>query len=122
MRRYVGYCIDWAMSGNGQAMCWPPIHSEKKRRHIRHVLGNLQRHSVVLVEDEADLLLFPPLRAMWSLRGVPAQVLLSGWNARRTIFGCMNLAIGYRVFQVRYRQRADDFQAFLRQVHRQYPG
>lgn len=122
MRRYVGYCIDWAMSGNGHAMCWLPIHSEKKKRHIRHVLGNLQRRSVVLVEDETDLLLFPPLRAMWSLRGVPARVLLSGWNARRTVFGCMNLATGHRVFQVRYRQRAEDFQAFLRQVHRQYRG
>jgi hypothetical protein len=74
----------------------------------------------VLVEDETDLLLFPPLRAMWSLRGVPAQVLLSGWNARRTVFGCMNLATGHRLFQVRHRQRAHDFQAFLHQVHRAY--
>jgi hypothetical protein len=76
----------------------------------------------VLAEDETDLLLFPPLRAMWSLRGVPAEVLLSGWNARRTVFGCMNLATGHRLFQVRHRQRAEDFQAFLHQVHRQYRG
>lgn len=104
MRRYGGYCIDWAMSGNG------------------HVLGNLQRRSVVLVEDEIDLLLFPSLRAMWSLRSVPARGLLSDWNARRTVFGCMNLATGHQVFQVRYLQRAEDFQAFMRQVHRQYRG
>lgn len=76
----------------------------------------------MLAEDETDLLLFPPLRAMWSLRGVPAEVLLSGWNARRTVFGCMNLATGHRLFQVRHRQRAEDFQAFLHQVHRQYRG
>ena len=76
----------------------------------------------MLAEDETDLLLFPPLRLMWSLRGVPAQVLLSGWNARRTVFGRMNLVTGHRLFQVRYRQRAQDFQAFLHQVHRQYRG
>ncbi len=77
---------------------------------------------MVLVQDETDLLLFPPLRAMWSPRGVPAQVLLSGWNAHRVVFGCMNLATGHRLFQVRHRQRAEDFQAFLHQVHRHYRG
>lgn len=77
---------------------------------------------MILVEDETDLLLFPPLRAMWSPRGVPAQVMLSGWNARRVVFGCMNLATGHRLFQVRHHQRAADFQAFLRQVRRQYRG
>jgi hypothetical protein len=35
-----------------------------KKRRIRRVLGNLQRRSIVLVEDETDLLLFRPLRAM----------------------------------------------------------
>lgn len=103
-------------------MCWLPTSNEKKKRRIRRVVGCLPQRSVVLVEDETDLLLFPPLRAMWSLRGVPAEVLLSGWNARRTVFGCMNLATGHRLFQVRHRQRAEDFQAFLHQVHRQYRG
>jgi len=78
--------------------------------------------SVLLVEDETDLLLFPPLRAMWSPRGQPAQVMLSGRNARRVVFGCMNLATGHRVFAVRQRQYADDFQAFLREVRRRYHG
>jgi hypothetical protein len=96
--------------------------NEKKKRRIRRRLSSLPQRSVVLAEDETDLLLFPPLRAMWSLRGVAAQVLLSGWNARRTVFGCMNLTTGHRLFQVRYRQRAEDFQAFLHQVHRQYRG
>jgi hypothetical protein len=80
----------------------------------------LPERSVLLVEDETDLLLFPPLRAMWSLRGEPARVMLSGRNARRVVFGCMNLATGHRVFAVRQRQYADDFQAFLREVRRRY--
>ena len=75
-----------------------------------------------MVEDETDLLLFPPLRAMWSQRGQAAQVMLSGWNARRVVFGCMNLATGHRLFQVRRHQRARDFQAFLLQIRRRYRG
>ena len=76
----------------------------------------------MLVEDETDLLLFPPLRAMWSPRGQAAQVMLSGWNARRVVFGCMNLATGHRLFQVQRHQRAYDFQAFLLQIRRRYRG
>lgn len=76
----------------------------------------------MLVEDETDLLLFPPLRAMWSPRGEPARVMLSGRNARRVVFGCMNLVTGHRVFLVRERQRAEDFQAFLREVRHRYGG
>jgi hypothetical protein len=76
----------------------------------------------VLVEDETDLLLFPPLRAMWSLRGEPARVMLSGRNARRVVFGCMNLATGHRLFLAREKQYAADFQEFLRKVRRHYGG
>jgi hypothetical protein len=36
----------------------------EKKRHIRRVVGCLPQRSVVLAEDETDLLLFPPLRAM----------------------------------------------------------
>lgn len=85
-------------------------------------MSGLPRRSVLLVEDETDLLLFPPLRAMWSPRGQAARVMLSGWNARRVVFGCMNLATGHRLFQVRRHQRACDFQAFLLRIHLRYRG
>lgn len=75
---------------------------------------------MVLVEDETDLLLFPPLRAMWSPRGEPAPLMITGHNARRVVFGCMNLVSGHRVFLIRQRQRAQDFQEFLREVRRRY--
>lgn len=82
----------------------------------------MPKRGVLLVEDETDLQLFPPLRAMWRQRGEPARVLLSGRNERRVIFGCMNLVSGHRLFLVQVRQRAEDFQAFLRKVHRHYRG
>jgi transposase len=77
---------------------------------------------VVLAEDETDLLLFPPLRAAWSPRGQPKEVLLSGRNGRRVVFGAMNLRTGRRVLLARDRQRAGDFQAFLRVVRSAYRG
>lgn len=57
------------------------------------------------MEDETDLLLFPPLRANWSQRGQPARVLISGRNARCVVFGAMNLRTGKRLFLARQHQR-----------------
>jgi transposase len=103
-------------------MCWRRTTSERKKRQIRRAISGLPKRSTLLVEDETDLLLFPPLRAAWSQRGEAAQVLLSGWNAKRVVFGTMNLVTGHRLFQARWHQRAGDFQAFLHCVHRHYRG
>lgn len=61
---------------------------------------------MVLAEDETDLLLFPPLRTCWSPKGQAKRVLLCGRNARRTVFGAMNLRTGRRLFLPREHQRA----------------
>jgi hypothetical protein len=76
----------------------------------------------VLAQDETDLLLFPPLRAGWSKRGEAARVWLSGRNARRVIFGAMNLRTGVRVFVPRLKGRSGDYQAFLGEVRSAYRG
>lgn len=77
---------------------------------------------MVLAEDETDLLLFPPLRAGWSLRGEPAAVHITGRNARRVVFGTMNLATGTRLLLPQPKGRAANFQAFLKEVRRHYWG
>ena len=76
----------------------------------------------MLAQDETDLLLFPPLRAAWSKRGEVATVWLSGRNARRVIFGALNLRTGSRLFVPRAKGRSADFQAFLREVRSHYRG
>lgn len=76
----------------------------------------------MLAQDETDLLMFPPLRAAWAPRGEPAEVRISGWNARRVIFGAMNLVTGTRLMLPRPKGRAGDFQAFLGHVRRHYRG
>jgi hypothetical protein len=77
---------------------------------------------VVLAEDETDLLLFPPLRAAWSLRGKPADVRLGGGNARRVIFGVLNLRTGTRLLLPRPKGRSGDFQALVGEVRERYRG
>jgi hypothetical protein len=77
---------------------------------------------VVLAEDETDLLLFPPLRSCWSPVGQPKEVALCGRNARRVLFGAMNLRTGSRFFLARERQRAPDFQEFVRVLQDRYRG
>lgn len=77
---------------------------------------------MLLVEDETDLLLFPPLRAGWALRGRPREVPISGQNDRRVVFGAMNLCTGRRWFLARRYGQAADFQAFLSLLHAHYRG
>jgi transposase len=62
----------------------------------------------VWVADETALREFPPLRAGWSRRGVPAIVRISGKNPRRTIFGALNVRSGELVRTVREQARTDD--------------
>lgn len=103
-------------------MCWSQIPSARKKRRIRRAIRHFPRRGAVLAEDETDLLLFPPLRANWSPRGVPARVPISGRNARRVVFGAMNLRTGKRLFLARQHQRQQDFQAFLELIHQHYRG
>jgi len=110
------------MSGSGRGMSWRRIRSVRKKRRIRRRIRQLPRGCVLLVEDETDLLLFPPLRANWGRRGQAARVLISGRNARRVVFGAINLRTGKRLFLARQHQRQHDFQAFLELIYQHYRG
>ena len=85
-------------------------------------MAGLPPRWVKLFEDETDLLLFPPLRAAWGRRGRPLEVPISGYNARRVVFGTINLDTGHRLFLARKRQRGEDFRAFLPVVASHYRG
>jgi DDE superfamily endonuclease len=115
-------CTGWTTCGSGRATTWSPTPSARKKRRIRRQILALPRRSVVLAQDETDLLLFPPLRAGWSKRGEVARVWLSGRNARRVIFGAMNLRTGARLLVPREKGRSADFQAFAAEVRSAYRG
>ena len=78
--------------------------------------------TALLALDETDLLLLPPLRAGWARRGQPAPVPISGQNARRTVFGSLNLRTGHARFLAQRYKRAENCQAFLKVIHGQYRG
>lgn len=76
----------------------------------------------VWMGDETGLREFPPLRAGWSKRGVPAPVLISGRNTRRTILGALNVTTGELVHTVRERCRTDDVLAAVAALAAVRPG
>jgi len=82
----------------------------------------LPARSAKLAEDETDLRLFPPLRAGWARRGEEAPVPISGGNAKRVLFGAINIETGYRLFLPHRRQRGVEFEDFLEEVRWYYRG
>jgi hypothetical protein len=92
----------------------------RRLRAIRKRVKNLPAGCARLFEDETDLLLFPPLRSGWFRRGKPAEVPISGENAKRTVFGTIDVDSGHRIFVSRDGACAVDFQALLRLIRQGY--
>jgi hypothetical protein len=76
--------------------------------------------AVLLMEDETILRLFPVLRRAWSLRGFQARVPITGRNAKRVLFGTINIRTGHRIVHRYLNMRQESFQDFLRQLRRRY--
>ena len=98
-----------------------PEPGPEKRGLIRR-LKRMPARAVLLFSDATILRWFPPLRYAWGFRGEQTQVKITGQNAKRVLFGTINPRTGHRVVLRRPRQRQEDFQAFLRELRRRYPG
>lgn len=68
------------------------------------------------------LRLFPVLRRAWALQGEQAHVAITGCNAKRVLFGAINLRTGHRIILRRPNMEQVHFQAFLRLLREAYPG
>jgi transposase len=78
--------------------------------------------AVLLFEDEFIIRLFPVLRRAWSRSGEQATVGITGRNAKRVVFGAINIVTGHRIL-IPYRNlRQENFQDFLRSLRRAYRG
>ena len=64
--------------------------------------------------------MFPPLRAAWARLGEQAGVGISGHNARRTLFGAINVRSGHRIVTIAKRLTQVSFQDFLKEIRRRY--
>lgn len=76
--------------------------------------------AVLLFEDETILRLFPELRRVWSLQGEQAVIGISGRNAKRVLFGSINVRTGHRVVMTAPRMNQQGFQDFLRLLRSRY--
>ena len=76
----------------------------------------------MLFTDWTILRLFPPLRAAWAPVGQPAEVLITGQNAKVVLFGAISLRTGHRVVVARSRAAGVDARAFLVELRRCYRG
>jgi transposase len=64
--------------------------------------------------------LFPPWRAAWSRRGEQALVPITGQNAKRVLFGAINLHTGHRVVLIGKRAGGAEARAFFEELRRRY--
>ena len=74
----------------------------------------------MLVEDETILRMFPPLRQAWGMRGEQVCVPISGRNARRVLFGAIDIRTGNRIVRRAKGLWQSEVQAFLCELRRHY--
>ena len=75
---------------------------------------------MLLCLDWTLLRLFPPLRATWALVGTQAVVPITGTNAKRVLFGAIDLRTAHRIVLIRRHAGQADAQAFLGELRRRY--
>jgi transposase len=62
------------------------------------------------------------LRRAWSLKGESARMGITGQNAKRVLFGSINMCTGHRIVMGYPTMRQSGFQLFLHLLRRSYPG
>jgi hypothetical protein len=79
-----------------------------------------QAGDVLLFTHGTLLRLFPPLRAMWAAIGTQAKVAITGQNARRVLFGTINVRTARRTVTIGRSVGTRDVQTFLLALRKAY--
>lgn len=80
----------------------------------------MQAGDALLFTDWTLLRLFPPLRSAWAKVGQQAEVIISGRNAKRVLFGTLNPRTGHRLVVRRGQAGQADALALLEEIRRRY--
>ena len=75
---------------------------------------------MLVFTDWTLLRLFPPLRAMWAAIGTQAKVPITGQNARRVLFGTINVRTARRTIYIGRSAGAHEVRAFLLALRKAY--
>ena len=90
-----------------------------KAAQLRAALADPQ--GTVLGQDECDCHLLPVLRAMWQRQGEQVRIATPGQNAKRGVFGALDLRSGQWFYHLTERKRSVEFIAFLAMLLTAYP-
>jgi transposase len=90
-----------------------------KEARLGEVLRDGTAHVVAV--DECDFHLLPPLRAMWQRLGQQLRLPTPGQNAKRPVFGALDLRTGAWFYQLADYKRTAQFIAFLTLLLAAYP-
>lgn len=93
--------------------------AETKRARLKQVLGDPK--ATIIAEDESDVSLLAVIRAMWQRKGEQRRIDTPGQNAKRGLFGALNLRTGQWHYQITERKRGTEFIAFLSSLLSTYP-
>lgn len=97
----------------------PDPQAEAKRERLAAVLADPE--ITVVAEDESDSQLLAMVRAMWQRIGEQLRIVTPGVNAKRGIFGALNVRTGEWFYQVTPRKRGIEMIAFLERILTAYP-
>lgn len=93
--------------------------AEAKQEHLRQILA--LPAAILIAEDECDLHLLAVVRAMWQRIGSQIRIPTPGQNAKRGVFGFLNLRTGEWFYHLTEHKRGTEFIAFLDQLLLIYP-
>src|ERR1700687_3255884 len=94
-------------------------HADEKTAKITAAVANPA--ATLLAEDEGGPEVLPILRAMWQRVGQQVRISTPGQNAKRGVFGALNVRSGEWFYQLTAHKRSAEFIAFLTQLLVAYP-
>lgn len=97
----------------------PDPHAAEKEAELNEVLADPE--AIVIAEDECDVHLLAIVRSMWQRVGQQLRFATPGQNAKRGVFGGLNLRTGEWFYHVTERKRSVEFLAFLTALLTAYP-
>jgi transposase len=92
---------------------------EAKEARLWAIWQDAMAHLVVI--DECDIHLLPPVRAMWQRIGQQLRLPTPGQNAKRPVFGGLDVRTGQWFYRLADHKRTADFIDFLTDILAAYP-
>ena len=93
--------------------------AEAKQEHLKQILAIPE--AILIAEDECDLHLLAVVRAMWQRISTQTRIPTPGQNAKRGVFGFLNLRTGEWFYHLTEHKRGAEFIVFLDQLLVIYP-